>query len=509
MADQARDSLERRPGDLLVVVTLAERTAEFRALRRSLEESILPLATSVDGRRFELQASLHGLDLHVGGYVVLEGDDGRRLGQVVKLELARIEGSEVSTGEGELALRTRMTLRAARGEGVVLDGDGKPFHDALARPAAPAEVTEWLAASRPERAAPAIGELLLAAGVPATLDAGGFDRHTFLCGQSGSGKTYSLGLVLERLLVETDLRLVVLDPNSDYVRLGEVRAGVDEQLAAAYRDAARGVVVRRAGDGLHLRIGQLDPSARASALGLDPVADREEFALVDELLGEGGMTLEELEASEDPHARALRLRVGNLGVERWGLWARGRPESIVDDVERRDARCLVVDLGSLATREEQAVAAEAVLATLWRRRAEREPVLVVIDEAHNVCPHEPDDPVTALATEHAVRIAAEGRKFGLYLLVSTQRPQKVHENVLAQCDNLLLMRMNSLADLGFVADVFSFVPPSLLERATAFRQGEALVAGKIASHPCFVRFGARLGEEGGSDIPSDWARLRP
>jgi uncharacterized protein len=90
--------------------------------------------------------------------------------------------------------------------------------------------------------------------------------------------------------------------------------------------------------------------------------------------------------------------------------------------------------------------------------------------------------------------------------VSTQRPQKVHENVLSQCDNLLLMRMNSLADLGFVGDVFSFVPPRLLERATAFRQGEALVAGKIVSHPCLVRFGARVAEEGGSDIPADWAR---
>ena len=192
----------------------------------------------------------------------------------------------------------------------------------------------------------------------------------------------------------------------------------------------------------------------------------------------------------------------------WQLWARGRPGSLVEDVERRDARCLVVDLGSLSTREEQAVAAEAVLATLWRRRTDREPVLVVIDEAHNVCPAKPDDPVTSLVTEHAVRIAAEGRKFGLYLLVSTQRPQKVHENVISQCDNLLVMRMNSLADLGFVGDVFSFVPPSLLERATAFRQGEALVAGKIASHPCFVRFGARVAEEGGSDIPADWARAQ-
>jgi uncharacterized protein len=169
-------------------------------------------------------------------------------------------------------------------------------------------------------------------------------------------------------------------------------------------------------------------------------------------------------------------------------------------------RALVVDLGSLPTREEQAVAAEAVLATLWRRRTDREPVLVVVDEAHNVCPQGPDDPVTALATEHAIRIAAEGRKFGLYLLVSTQRPQKGHENVLSQCDNLVLMRMNSAADLGFVGHVLSFVPPSLLERATSFRQGEALLAGKIVSHPSFVRFGSRIAEEGGADVPADWAR---
>jgi len=484
---------------------LDRQTAEFRALRRTIEESILPLATSVDGRHFELQASLHGLELQVGGYVVLESDDGRRLGQVVALELARVDGSEVTSGDGGLELRTRMVLRSVRGEGVVLDGDGKPFHDALARPAEPAEVAEWLATIKPARATLEIGELLLEPGVPATLDAGGFDRHTFLCGQSGSGKTYSLGLVLERLLVETDLRLVILDPNSDYVRLGEQRSDVDTELAAGYAEAAKGVVVRRAGDGLQLRLDQLDPNARAAALALDPVGDREEFALVDQFLGEG-VTFEELATSQEPHARALRLRAENLGVPKWQLWARGREGSLVDDVERRDARCLVVDLGSLATREEQAVAAEGVLATLWRRRADREPVLVVIDEAHNVCPQKSDDPVTALVTEHAVRIAAEGRKFGLYLLVSTQRPQKVHENVLTQCDNLMVMRMNSLADLGFIADVFSFVPSSLLDRATAFRQGEALVAGKIASHPSFVRFGARVAEEGGSDIPADWAR---
>ena len=76
----------------------------------------------------------------------------------------------------------------------------------------------------------------------------------------------------------------------------------------------------------------------------------------------------------------------------------------------------------------------------------------------------------------------------------------MHENVLSQCDNLVLMRMNSMADLAHVASIFSFVPPGLIDRATTFRQGEALVAGRIASHPALIRFGARITHEGGADV---------
>ena len=97
-------------------------------------------------------------------------------------------------------------IRGADGEGRVLDGDGSSFHDATVRPATPDEVREHLEQTAPRRAQLEVGELLLAPGVPFSLDAGGFGRHTFLCGQSGSGKTYSLGVVLEQLLLETDLQ---------------------------------------------------------------------------------------------------------------------------------------------------------------------------------------------------------------------------------------------------------------------------------------------------------------
>ncbi len=234
------------------------------------------------------------------------------------------------------------------------------------------------------------------------------------------------------------------------------------------------------------------------------MADRDEYAELAAVAETATPESFEDLARGGEEARGLVRRATNLGVDRFGIWSRDDDVSLLDDLANGDIRCLVADLGSLATSAERSLVAGSLLGRLWSRRAEREPIAIVIDEAHNVCPAAPSDPLTALATEDAIRIAGEGRKFGLYLIVVTQRPQKVHENVLSQCDNLALMRMNSIADLGHVTDVFSFVPPGLIDRATTFRQGEALVAGKVASHPALIRFGARITEEGGADV-AGWA----
>jgi DNA helicase HerA-like ATPase len=128
----------------------------------------------------------------------------------------------------------------------------------------------------------------------------------------------------------------------------------------------------------------------------------------------------------------------------------------------------------------------------------------VIDEAHNVCPRDPGMAWHRWPRSAWARVAAEGRKFGLYVLVSTQRPHQVNELVVSQCDNLVLMRMTG--DLAYVADTLSFAPSALLAEATSFRMGESLVAGKIASHPVFVWFVPRLSEEGRSDVSAVWAQ---
>ncbi len=65
------------------------------------------------------------------------------------------------------------------------------------------------------------------------------------------------------------------------------------------------------------------------------------------------------------------------------VWAPAETGSVLDAVHDQGTRYVVIDLGSLPTREEQSLIAAAVLGDLWRRRQERRPVLIVIDEGHN------------------------------------------------------------------------------------------------------------------------------
>src|SRR5690625_4877787 len=260
---------------------------------------------------------------------------------------------------------------------------------------------------------------------------------------------------------------------------------------------------------LRLTFADLTPPIQAAALGLDPLEDREEYAVLTTLLrrrkaGRPLVEPDDLLHTKDVAARRLGMRAANLGILDWRIWDPGSP-SLIDEVREPTARCTVVDLGSLRTVGEQRLVSAAVLSTLWSLRMHREPVLVVIDEAHNVGPAQPSDELSELSAASLAQIAAEGRKFGLYLLLATQRPHKLEENVLSQCDNLMLMRMNSEADLQDIGRVLSYAPSGLLAGATSFALGHALVAGRLLPFPAYIKMGTRISEEGGADVPASWA----
>jgi DNA helicase HerA-like ATPase len=334
------------------------------------------------------------------------------------------------------------------------------------------------------------------------------NRHTFWCGQSGSGKTYALGVLLEQVLLHTRLPVVILDPNSDFVRLAEVRHDAPEETATQLRDRDIRVLHSRPGIGDDLKVRFLDLSekARAALLQLDPIIDAEEFNASLNLVAKtratgtpvAGSLIPWLKQSELAAHRRLAVRLENLGVAAWDLWA-WESESVTEVIdEQPDAT--VVDLGKFDTSIEARTAALAVLDHVWERRHDRIGRLIVIDEAHNLCPPDPTTAIERLLTERIIQIAAEGRKYGLWLLLSTQRPSKVHPNVISQCDNLALMRINSQRDLDDLAMHFGYAPTSMLAQAPTFAQGQSLFAGKFVTEPHIVRMGSRLTVEGGTDV---------
>ncbi|AQA25723.1 hypothetical protein BTZ20_1244 [Rhodococcus sp. MTM3W5.2] len=488
------------------------------------------VAVSSDGREVSFMAPVE-TGVEVGGFAVIEFEGARRVAvQVREVRMVEREGPQLDFAVrdqmaklGVVAASARPMMRSLSGNATTLgefDGDFflerhavEPFGERPIRPATEDEVGLIAGGLTGTAASIEIGVLRQASNVPARLRSTGFARHTFMCGQSGSGKTYTTGGLLERLLGSTELPIMVLDPNSDHVFLGSCDPEDCSPAATRHREIAAGVHVARArGYGaahtLCLDFSDLDLDVQALLLRMDPIRDLDDFRALRQVTETltAPYSVDDLEAAAAAHHDTERLaaRIGNLRIGEWDLWRRGDERSAIEyDVSR--ARCIVVDIGSLSRPDERTAVALAILGRRWAGRRDREPVLLVIDEAHNVLPATTEDPLLAATADLGALIAGEGRKFGLHLFVATQRPGKVHPNVVSQCDNLVLMRMNGAADIDDLSTLFSHVPAPMLHRATGFGLGQALFAGPIAPVPLLAQVGTRVSPEGGGDVPTTWA----
>ena len=459
------------------------------------------VAASRDGRTFTFWSE-GSAGVGPGDMVVVQaGDSVTVLGQVLDVESSGMPGT---AGAGS-STGTGVVIGTVDGDLGLRRGDRPMFEAATLSPAG----VDHLAALHGDGAASmTIGTWRTGdVGADANLRASGFNRHTFLCGQSGSGKTYALGVLLERLILQTDLRVAVLDPNADFVHLGRTVPGVDD--GDARRLAERGLRVLRSdltrtegAEPLRLRFRSMPRRAQAAVLQLDPIRDQAEFnAFIGTLAHLGsadiGPLMTTLREGPEPDQRLAR-RIENLGLTEWEVWARDLPSAA--SVVTGSQGVTVMDLGGFGDPLEPVSIALELVEELWAQRDRRVPTLLVIDEAHNLCRADPGNPVATLLLERLIQIAAEGRKYGLWLLLSSQRPSKIHPQILSQCDNLMLMRMNSPDDIVELGRTFGFAPQQMLRASTGFVQGEALLAGGFAPVPMLVQMRARLTAQGGGDV---------
>ncbi|MGL0923910.1 hypothetical protein XM79_c10791 [Vibrio vulnificus] len=128
------------------------------------------------------------------------------------------------------------------------------------------------------------------------------------------------------------------------------------------------------------------------------------------------------------------------------------------------------------------------------------PILLVYEEAHKYVPN--SDLAKYRSSKTSIeRIAKEGRKYGVTLLLASQRPSEISETIFSQCSNFIAMRLTNPADQGYVKKLLPDSLGSLIDKMTSFRQGEALMVGESIILPSIVQIDRCTDEPSSNDIP--------
>ena len=128
------------------------------------------------------------------------------------------------------------------------------------------------------------------------------------------------------------------------------------------------------------------------------------------------------------------------------------------------------------------------------------PILLVYEEAHKYVPN--SDLSKYRSSKASIeRIAKEGRKYGVTLLLASQRPSEISETIFSQCSNFIAMRLTNPTDQGYVKKLLPDSLGSLIDKMTSFRQGEALLVGESIILPSIIQIDPCTHAPSSNDIP--------
>lgn len=147
------------------------------------------------------------------------------------------------------------------------------------------------------------------------------------------------------------------------------------------------------------------------------------------------------------------------------------------------------------------VLAKLLLDYLKRSEAKAEtPINFVIEEAHRFVKNETN--YGAVGYNIFERIAKEGRKYGMLLGISSQRPSELSKTVVSQCSNFIVHRVQNPDDLQYISKMVPYINQNMIERLTYLQTGNALVFGSAINLPTLTKF-----EQADPTTDSDNARI--
>jgi hypothetical protein len=455
-------------------------------------------------------------ELNKGALIKMIGDDGLVFGMVTGLSIpvpdATGDQSEVLLGELDLVGEARMDGSDFR--------RGVSIHPALGEPVYAASDTDLQSVYHPNRASMIqIGTVYQADHRPALISVDGLlGKHFTIVGTTGSGKSCSVALLLQRILDENNkAHILLLDPHSEYAAAfgsqAEVLTPANLELPfwLLTADEIREVVAGGQRDSEFVPealtiLQELIPSARKSFyrsanpgssdsfITVDtpvPYSLRELMRLIDEQMGKLD------KAQPNGPYRWLRNRLETLradsrfGFMFGGMTVRDNMAEIISRIFRipvGDKPITIVDLSGVPSEILNVVVSVISRMTfdfaLWSRAAV--PILLVCEEAHRYAPA--DANAGFEPTKDALaRIAKEGRKYGVSLAIVTQRPSEIAPTILSQCNTLIAFRMTSVRDQEIVRGIVTDSAFGLLDFLPSLGNGEAIIAGEAVTVPQRVR----------------------
>ena len=362
-----------------------------------------------------------------------------------------------------------------------------------------------------------IGVLNTQPDVPVTLDLNELtSKHLAILAMTGSGKSNALGVILLNILKGFDFpRLLLIDTHSEYVPIKNIGELGEKVNIYAPRGKLRDALLDLGVEVIDLEVPYwlLTIDEWYSIIGLDPRATRqrrifrsvlrdvknhygENVALNDPIYFELDYLRDILEGSKDGEEVLMKLEdamenddYSFIFYPERALSLKDKPEELFEFVTKPilSSGLNDISLGGLSS-EIQNVVASMILRFMFRISVEAKlkrkplPILVAIEEAHVYAP----DYYTA-SKGVLEKIAKEGRKFGIGLIVISQRPRELSQTLLAQCGTLFALRTVNPSDQTHIQRSMEDVTQMVLSSLPSLGKGEAVISGPAAPLPCIVK----------------------
>ncbi len=364
-----------------------------------------------------------------------------------------------------------------------------------------------------------------------------FQRHAALLGSTGSGKSWTVATILERAAQLPSANLIVFDLHGEYRKLSyadQLRIpGPDdlgtakpellylpywlmncEELTAMFVESSeftahnQTLVFQDAVFAEKKKI--LEQEKKSEVLNSFTIDSPVPFDL-DAVVAEIRRLNEEMEQGVrglkqgkfyGQFSRLLARMAGKLRDRRYGFLFQA-PKELTSysafhgickqllEFTKKNGRIKVVDFSEVPSDVLPVmlgiVARLIFYVQFWMPDEKRHPVALVCDEAHIYLPREKGNPNQQRAVENFEKIAKEGRKYGVSLLIVSQRPSDVSDTILSQCNNVMALRLANSNDISAVKNMMPESMTSFMEMLPVLDIGEALVVGDAVLLPSRIQ----------------------